>query len=93
MILYPRIKTCLIIVLLNCRVFTNSGVDVGLVGCVMSLRIDSKEAQKEFNLMFPGSDDVIGGTGIGKNLEQPEGAKVGKSVCWCRNRNQHLSFP
>ena len=31
----------------------------------MSLRIDSKEAEKEFNLMFPGSDDVIGGTGIG----------------------------
>ena len=47
------------------RVFTNAGVDVGLVGCVMSLRIDSKEAEKEFNLMFPGSDDVIGGTGIG----------------------------
>ena len=38
---------------------------MGLVGCVMSLRIDSKEAEKEFNLMFPGSDDVIGGTGIG----------------------------
>ena len=48
-----------------CRVFTNAGVDVGLVGCVMSLRIDSKEAEKEFNLMFPGSSDVIGGTGIG----------------------------
>ena len=47
------------------RVFTNVGVDVGLVGCVMSLSVNSKEADKEFNLMFPGSDDIISGSGIG----------------------------
>ena len=50
------------------RVFTNVGVDVGLVGCVMSLSVNSKEADKEFNLMFPGSDDILSGSGIGKCL-------------------------
>ncbi len=53
---------------LHFRVFTNVGVDVGLVGCVMSLSVNSKEADKEFNLMFPGSDDILSGSGIGRCL-------------------------
>ncbi len=46
--------------------FSNIGVELGLVGCVESLKVENKDVAKEYDLMYPGSRDIIGGSGIGK---------------------------
>ena len=51
--------------LLHFSIFGQIGEELGLVGCIESLKIESKDTSKEYDLMYPGSRDIIGGSGIG----------------------------
>ena len=50
-----------------CRIYSNVGVEVGLVGCIEALEITIKDFTKQYNLVYPGSSDIITGKGIGKS--------------------------
>ena len=58
------------IFLFSSSIFGQIGEELGLVGCIESLKIESKDTSKEYDLMYPGSRDIIGGSGIGKKFKK-----------------------
>lgn len=52
--------------MLSSSIFGQIGEELGLVGCIESLKVESKDVSKEYDLMYPGSRDIIGGSGIGE---------------------------
>lgn len=45
--------------------FKNIGVNVGLVGCIDNLKVDT-ERSREYSLIYPSSPDIREGFGIGQ---------------------------
>ena len=48
----------------HCRILRNIGVKMGLVGCLKTLKIHSKDTTREYDLHYPRSKDIISGAGI-----------------------------
>ena len=41
-------------------------MEVGLVGCIDTMEITIKDFTKQYDLVYPGSTDIIAGKGIGE---------------------------
>lgn len=46
--------------------FDDVELNLGFVGCIESLKIENTELSQDYDLMYPGSKDIVGGSSISK---------------------------